>query len=396
MRFRRSLSRRLRRAAAAALCAVLPLGLFGCGAAASSEAAQQALDPVDMEDASFVLSAPTDPEAATLQNVGATIAFVADAAGLETGLDASVWRGVQNFAATFGYTAQSYQAEADTDEARETALRSAAESGAAVVVCSGQEMAVAVHAIQGNYPTVGYLLLEGEPHSADYTSYETASNTHCVLFSEEQAGYLAGYAAVMEGYTALGFVGADSMPETVRYCTGMIQGAEAAAEQEGEQVRFEVWYVGSPDAGDAVTARMGSWYTDGVQAIAVCGGQLLDSCLTAAQDNGGRVINLGWDATAQNDAVLTSGVLNGSVITQQQLYAYFTGGWGENAGKTQTATASEAAVSLPMSVWKFQNFSREAYRQLYGDLAEGVVRVERYSDTATLPETPNVAVDIEN
>ena len=49
-----------------------------------------------------------------------------------------------------------------------------------------------------------------------------------------------------------------------------------------------------------------------------------------------------------------------------------------------------------MSVWKFQNFSREAYRQLYGDLAEGVVRVERYSDTATLPETPNVAVDIEN
>ena len=176
----------------------------------------------------------------------------------------------------------------------------------------------------------------------------------------------------------------------------MIQGAEAAAEQEGEQVRFEVWYVGSPDASDAVTARMGSWYTDGVQAIAVCGGQLLDSCLTAAQDNGGRVINLGWDATALNDAVLTSGVLNGSVIAQQQLYAYFTGGWGENAGKTQTVTASEAAVSLPMSVWKFQNFSREAYRQLYGDLAEGVVRVERYSDTATLPETPNVAVDIEN
>ena len=47
MRFRRSLSRRLRRAAAAALCAVLPLGLFGCGTAASSEAAQQALDPVE-------------------------------------------------------------------------------------------------------------------------------------------------------------------------------------------------------------------------------------------------------------------------------------------------------------------------------------------------------------
>ena len=114
-------------------------------------------------------------------------------------------------------------------------------------------MAGALFEMQRSYPTVSYLLLEGEPHSEDYASYETTINTHCVLFAVEQAGYLAGYAAVREGYTALGFVGADSMPETVRYCTGMMQGAEAAAEREGQQVRLEVWLVGSGAADDAVT-----------------------------------------------------------------------------------------------------------------------------------------------
>lgn len=398
MQFRKSLSCRLRRAAAALLCAILPLGLFGCGAPASSAASgEENPEPSAMEDATYILSAPADSEEPALLSPGAVIAFVADANGVEEGPDASAWRGVQNFALTFGYVSQFYQAEEDSEGARETALRAAAESGASVVVCCGREMAVAVHTIQSNYPTVSYLLLEAEPHSADYTAYDTASNTHCVLFSEEQAGYLAGYAAVMEGYTALGFVGADSMPETVRYCTGMIQGAEAAAEQEGEQVRFEVWYVGSPDANDAVTARMGSWYADGVQVIAACGGQLLDSCITAAQDNNGRVINIGWDASGRDGTVLTSAVLNYSVIAQQQLYAYFTAnGWGENAGKTQTVTASEAAVSLPLTDWKFNNFKQDEYRLLYADLVDGTVRVERYSDVTTLPDTPNVAVDIEN
>ena len=32
----------------------------------------------------------------------------------------------------------------------------------------------------------------GEPHSADYAEYKTAPNTHCILYKEEQAGYLAG------------------------------------------------------------------------------------------------------------------------------------------------------------------------------------------------------------
>lgn len=59
----------------------------------------------------------------------------------------------------------------------------AAESGAELIVCAGQDMEVPLYELQNNYPTISYLMIDGEPHSEDYASYSTASNAHCVLFS---------------------------------------------------------------------------------------------------------------------------------------------------------------------------------------------------------------------
>lgn len=408
-----SAARRLRRALAGALCGALALGLCACGAPASAPAETEAPAPAQIEDATYSLTpeavpqedasgaskaADGDEPEDALQDRGALIAFAAGSAyGLDNGPDAAVWRGVQTFAATFGYAAQSFVTQDETPEACAAVLREAAESGAELVVCRGDAMAGALFEMQRSYPTVSYLLLEGEPHSEDYASYETTINTHCVLFAVEQAGYLAGYAAVREGYTALGFVGADSMPETVRYCTGMMQGAEAAAEREGQQVRLEVWLVGSGAADDAVTARMSSWYADGVQLIVPAGGRLVESCIAAAQASGGRVLNAGWDAAALDPSVLSSTLLNYSVVTQRKLYDFFTAGnWGDQASRTERLDASAAAISMPLTGWPFSRFTREDYTELYTGLYDGTLRVERYSDLATLPETPNVAVNVVN
>lgn len=408
-----SAARRLRRALAGALCGALALGLCACGAPASAPAETEAPAPAQIEDATYRLmpeavpqedasgaskAADGDEPEDALQDRGALIAFAAGSAyGLDNGPDAAVWRGVQTFAATFGYAAQSFVTQDETPEACAAVLREAAESGAELVVCRGDAMAGALFEMQRSYPTVSYLLLEGEPHSEDYASYETTINTHCVLFAVEQAGYLAGYAAVREGYTALGFVGADSMPETVCYCTGMMQGAEAAAEREGQQVRLEVWLVGSGAADDAVTARMSSWYADGVQLIVPAGGRLVESCIAAAQASGGLVLNAGWDAAALDPSVLSSTLLNYSVVTQRKLYDFFTAGnWGDQASRTERLDASAAAISLPLTGWPFSRFTREDYTELYTGLYDGTLRVERYSDLATLPETPNVAVNVVN
>ncbi len=67
----------------------------------------------------------------------------------------------------------------------------------------------------------------------DYTNYRTSRNVHCVLFREEQAAYLAGYAAVREGNTSMAVLGGEPLPSTVRYATGFVQGSGSRSRQHG-------------------------------------------------------------------------------------------------------------------------------------------------------------------
>ena len=85
---------------------------------------------------------------------------------------------------------------------------------------------------------------------------------------EEQAGYLAGYAAVKDGYTELGFMGGMALPAVIRYGYGFVQGAEAAAKELG-LTDVEIKYAyGNQFYGDAdITARMDTWYGAGTEVV---------------------------------------------------------------------------------------------------------------------------------
>lgn len=349
---------------------------------------------VPLDDTSYVYTAPQD--AVPLPG-GATIALAAPAAGLESGADAMLWQGIQTFAANFGYTAQSYTYEAGGSA--EDALREAAQSGAALVVCRGEEMARALFAIQSNYPGVHYLIFDDEPHNEDYTSYATEASVHCVLFQEEQAGYLAGYAAVTEGYTGLGFVGDDEMPDVVRYCTGFLQGAQQAAEEQGDSVTLRVWYTG--DIGDdaTVTNRMMDWYNDGTGVILACGDDIMQSALEAVNQTGARAFATDWDQNALGERVLGSAIKCYNTAVQRQLYQFFAANstWSQSAaGQTEKLGFTDGSVALAGSVWRFSNFSQRAYEKLYQQLRNSELKVETYADMNTLPDTPAVTLEIQN
>lgn len=351
---------------------------------------------VPEDDASFVFKAPSD--AATLPG-GSVIALAAQSNALESGAESLLWKGIQTFATNFGYTAQSFTYGDGEVASAEDALRNAAQSGATLVVCRGEEMARALFQIQGNFPGVHYLLFDGEPHNEDYTNYSTESNVHCVLFQEEQAGYLAGYAAVTEGYTALGFVGSEEMPDVVRYFTGYLQGAEAAAEQQGEEVSMRVWYTGNIDDADLVTSRLISWYQDGTTLILANGGDLVQRAMDAANQTGGKIFATDWDQNALGERVLGSAIKCYNTAVQRQLYAFFSSNstWSqEAAGKTEKLGYTDGSVALAGTVWRFDNFTLQNYERLYADLHDSSLKVQTYSDMDTLPDTPSVTLDIQN
>lgn len=376
------------------LSLTLLLALTACKAAEAASGAQQEQRTVTAptDDATFVYQ-PEDPTVTPAG--GETIALVTGVSGTESGADAMLWQGVQTFASAYGYTATTQTAEGDSSADAETALRTAAESGAKLVICRGDAAATALYRIQENYPDVHYLLLDDEPHNDDYSAYKTANLVHCVLFQEEQAGYLAGYAAVIDGYTSLGFVGAREIPGIVRYGTGFLQGAEAAAEQQGETVNLKFWFADTYDENDAVTQRMADWYNGGVSLIFVSGGTLYKGAAQAAEQTGGKVMAGDTNATALSDSILASAVKCYNAAVQRQLYEFFTAGsWStQNAGQTERVGITNAEVALESDTsWRLDSFTLDDYRSLYEDLRTSVKRVDAYADMETLPDTPNVTV----
>ena len=377
------------------LCLSLLVSLAACGQ--GGQTAETAAFTVPLDDASYVYQAADD--AVPLPG-GASIALAADAAGIESGPDALLWQGIQTFAANFGYTAQScLYGEGASLATAEDALRAAAQSGAALVVCRGEAMARALFNIQANYPNVHYLLFDDEPHSEDYTSYATEASVHCVLFREEQAGYLAGYAAVAEGYTALGFVGRDELPGIVRYCTGFLQGANAAAERQGQNVTLRVWYTG--DIGDpaVATQRMIDWFNGGIGLILADGDALMQSALEAVNQTGAKAFATGWDQNALGERVLGSAIQCYNTAVQRQLYKFFSGNstWSQqDAGQTERLGYTDGSVALAGSAWRFNNFTQNDYERLYEQLRNSELEVEAYADMNTLPDTPLVTVTVEN
>ena len=164
------------------LTLALLAGLTACkDTEAASTAQEQHTVTAPTNDATFVYQ-PDDP-AATLPG-GESVVLVTGPDGTESGEDAMLWQGIQTFANTYGYTADAQTAAGNTADEAEAALRAAAESGAKLVVCRGDTMGAALYRMQENYPDVHYLLFDSEPHSDDYSAYNTASLVHCVLFQE--------------------------------------------------------------------------------------------------------------------------------------------------------------------------------------------------------------------
>ena len=376
------------------LTLALLAGLTACkDTEAASTAQEQHTVTAPTNDATFVYQ-PDDP-AATLPG-GESVVLVTGPGGTESGEDAMLWQGIQTFANTYGYTADAQTAAGNTADEAEAALRAAAESGAKLVVCRGDTMGAALYRMQENYPDVHYLLFDSEPHSDDYSAYNTASLVHCVLFQEEQAGYLAGYAAVTDGYTTLGFIGAREIPGIVRYCTGFLQGAEAAAELQGEYVTLQTWFTDTYENNDAITQRMIDWYNNGTSLIMVSGGNLYEGVSGAVNQTGGKAITTDYDNTELGDRVLGSAIKCYNAAVQRQLYTFFAAGtWnGQTGGQTEKAGFTNGEVALVAGApWRFDSFTQDDYRTLYEDLRTSVLKMDAYSDLDTLPETPNVTVN---
>ncbi|MDD3401597.1 MAG: BMP family ABC transporter substrate-binding protein [Eubacteriales bacterium] len=346
--------------------------------------------------------APADPTEAPVEAPAMKIALVTDVGNIDDkSFNQGTWEGVIAFAESKGMVQGEgydyYRPSEDSTEARVETIGTAIANGANVVVCPGYLFEDAIYAVQNQYPEVQFLLLDGEPHTADYSTYETAANTHNILYQEEQAGFFAGYAAVKDGYTKLGFLGGMAVPAVVRYGYGFVQGADLAATEMGvaDQVSINYWYCGGFSPSDDIVTKMAGWYTAGTEVVFACGGGIYLSAVSAASAAGKKVIGVDVDQYAESDCIITSamkGLANSVVLALEDLWSN-NGVWtADYAGLTAKLGAAENCVGLPTAEtsWRLGTFTVAEYEALFAKVVAGEIAI---SDATDVEPTVTITVD---
>ena len=390
------------------LCLGMVAGLAACGGgtqgtsdspAPESTAPAGETTPADTEEPAG--EAATDPDSIDDNMTSADgtyqVAFVTDVGQLkDKSFNQGTYDGVKLYAAAAGKSYKYYQpanGNEATDDDRYNAMKLAADNGAEVIVCAGFLQATALEKAAKEFTDVKFVFIDGWAMGLD--------NVAGICFQEEQCGYLAGYAAVMDGYTKLGFSGGGGGTNAAcnRYGYGFVQGADAAAKELGVQVEMNYsWLYGSSfSASNELQTMAAGWYQNGTEVIFACGGSMFQSISAAASAEDGKVIGVDVDQSYESPTVITSAMKGIGAAAQQALTAAESEEtWTAFVGDVSTAVtlgAAEGAVGLPTDTWSLEGWTVEEYEAMLAQIVDGTLTVDG-SDVPEPASTDNVTVNI--
>ena len=186
------------------MAACMALSLAACGSSASSTTSSSAAASTEA----------TSDSAATAEATGSdNITGIAQCCDVGTLDDESFnqgcWEAVKGYGDENGIEYNYYlpSGEDASDEDRETLIRQAVAEGANTIVCVGYLYGPALAWAATEYPDVHFIAVDVNGFDINSENGTIPENVFCVTFKEEEAGYLAGYAAVKDGFTKLGFLG---------------------------------------------------------------------------------------------------------------------------------------------------------------------------------------------
>lgn len=319
------------------------------------------------------------------------IAMITDSGDIDDrSFNQGTWEGIEDFAEENDKTIKYYKPTAVTLNAYVAAIDLAVKGGAKVIVTPGFLFENSVHKAQSLYPEVTFILIDGSPHNvADWDTMETydgedadftiGENTLSIFFQEEQSGFLAGYASVMEGFESLGFMGGMAVPAVVRFGAGYVAGAYYAAEELGlttfefEDNRYTYLNSFAPD--DSIVTQATSWFNAGVDVIHAAAGGAGLSVMTAAENTDKWMVGVDVNQSNLNDKVITSAMKGLAVAVQSALADFFADEF--EGARSITLGADVDAVGLPTDAesWRFEEFTVAEYEAILEMVADGDIAV---------------------
>ena len=294
-----------------------------------------------------------------------------------------------------------------------------------VIVMPGYAFGGTIVEAAPNYPDVKFIVLDvakgdileaavtkaGEsydyqPDNWNLEDYFDMSNVYCVVYQEEIAGYMAGYAAVKLGYEKLGFLGGMAVPAVVRYGQGFVQGCDAAAAEMNKDIDLNYVYGGQFFGNADITAVMDTWYKGGTEVVFAAGGSIYTSACEAAVKVGGKVIGVDTDQASIIDGAYGDGITVTSAMKGLYPSTYnaledivLNGNWDKYVGQIANLgiisdNPEENYVQIaPSTQFKDGAFTEDDYKAMVAKLNAGEIKVD--SNIAEMPETTNTKLNVQ-
>lgn len=362
--------------------------------------------------ACFAACNPTDG-GETKYNQNWKVAMVTDYGDItDQSFNQTTYEACKWYCEEFNIEFQYYKPTGDSTAERVASVNQAIAAGYNVIVMPGFAFAGTVVEAAPKNPGVKFIALDvakGDLFEAYYGkayndnpedpqwTYQIPSNVACFVYQEEIAGFFAGYAAVKEGYTKLGFLGGMAVPAVIRYGYGFVQGANTAAVEMKATSNVEIKYAyGNQFYGDQdITAKMDTWYSAGTEVVFACGGGIYTSACEAAKKVNKFVIGVDVDQSGiinkyRQDMCVTSAMKGLAATVKTALANTMVGNWALYSGKVEKlgliGTDVEANyVQLPTATWTMKNFTVADYKALEAKIFNGEIEVD--DDTSKQPTT---------
>lgn len=299
-----------------------------------------------------------------------------------------------------------YKPTGDSTEARVASVNAAIAEGYTIIVMPGYAFGGTIVEVADNNPEIKFVALDvarGDLLEAKYGkeydynpdnpkwTYQLPSNVTCFVYQEEISGFMAGYAAVKEGYKKLGFLGGMAVPAVRRFGFGFVQGVNAAAVEMNiaNEVSVNYVYGGKFNGTPEITAVMDTWYQGGTEVVFACGGGIFTSACEAATKAGvnGKVIGVDTDQSYIINGkygaglCITSAMKGLAPTVNTILTDIFAGKWENYAGKINKlgmvsgTDASLNYVQLPTDTWSMTKFTKADYATLVGKIFDGTITI---------------------
>ena len=331
----------------------------------------------------------------TKKNSGYELALITDIGTIDDkSFTQGSWEGLKKYAEEKGITYKYYKPAGKDTDSKIDSIYLAISSGAKLIVTPGYLFEPAIYKVQDIYPEINFVLLDGTPQDGTYTDFRIEKNVYAVLYAEEEAGFLAGYGVVKEGYTNLGVMGGMAEPSVIRFGYGFVQGADYAAKELGvKNIKIDYTYIGGYEPTPEVQTKASSWFIKGVQVIFAPAGGAGNSVMAAAEQNKGYVVGVDVDQSVESPTVITSAMKMIGESVYNAIDEFYKGNF--PGGKIAVLDAKVHGIGLPMETSKFKNFTKEDYDNIYQKLVDGSVKILKDTDAKDVSQLPldNVKVN---